>query len=352
MIRYYVLLIVISTVCSTNCVASFVSKKDTTVFSIDTNHIKTFKTKFGVKPQLKSSTISTRYGTRHNYVKVTSYAPIVPNITLTYKNFDLSFSINATRKLFKNYSYTASKLTDFSFNFYKRKIVYEVVLRKNDAFYTWINTATPNGRYKKTLFDFNQTEYDIGFNVNYVVNAKHFSYKAAFFNSAKQLKSCGSPIFSLVFNSNNQDIGTNNQYAGGRAFFPKLNSTSLQSIENTQIISSTALIPRVGYGYTFVKYNFYLSAVTFGQLWKPAQLWTINNKVDRQRYWQAKTFVHLQSGFNWSKWFAGIAYNNEVGYSSWHDVAIRKLGYNLAFIGGYRIVQYHNPNKNKRCGNK
>ncbi|MEQ1732181.1 MAG: DUF4421 family protein [Bacteroidia bacterium] len=330
---------------SYHCVGYNVLKKDTAIFRIDTTYIKTFKTKFGIKPKLKTGSLSTRYGTRYNYVKTTSYAPLVPNLTLTYKNFDLSFSINAFRTLFKEYTYAASKLTDFSFNYYRKKLVLEVVLRNNEGFYTRVNARNYIGKLTKSSYSFTQAELDAGLNFNCVINAKHFSYKAAFYNSARQLKSCGSLIFTGVLRGNSQSISS------GKTIVPLFNSTKLQAVETASNVGTLSVYPRAGYAYTYVRNSFYASGAAFTELWRPIQQWTYYNAttkantIEQRRYWYVKNSIHLQSGFNWQKWYVGLAYNTEVAKSSWHNVPIRKASYNFAIMGGYRIINYYNPNK-------
>lgn len=327
-----------------SCVADNYFEKDTAIFRIDTNYIRTFKTKIGIKPKLKTGSLSTRYGTRYNYVKTTSYAPLVPNLTLTYRNFDVSFSINAFRTLFKEYIYAASKLTDFSFNYYRKKVVLEVVLRNNEGFYTRVNARNYSGILVKSSYSFRQAELDAGLNFNYVINAKHFSYKAAFYNSARQLKSCGSLIFTGVLRRNNQSTISG-------IIVPKINSTKLQAVEGATNIYSLSLYPRVGYAYTYVHNSFYISGGAFSEVWKPTQLWTYYNATtntntqEQRRYWYLKNSIQVQSGFNWPKWYVGLSYNTEVAKSSWHNVPIRKASYNFAIMGGYRIIYYYNPNK-------
>lgn len=148
-------------------------------------------------------------------------APTAIGIGISWQDYSLSFGHGWSVLSKKNKGKT--KTLEFEYHGYKRKYVYDVSLHKHKGFY---KTESLNDNIISLHPDMRVNLY--GGSFMWIFNNKKFSYKAAFNQSERQLKSAGS--FQL----------------GSSLYYSKIKSDTNNDFENLQF----GIIG--GYAYTWV----------------------------------------------------------------------------------------------------
>jgi len=116
----------------------------------------------------------------------TTYIPNTPvgiGLSVSYKNFSVSGGMRP--KFMKNPEFGETKMTDWQWHYNGRKFILDMVIKNYEGFYS------QNDNEIITLHpDIKVIQY--GLYGQYLFNSKKFSYRAAFSQSERQLKSAGS----------------------------------------------------------------------------------------------------------------------------------------------------------------
>lgn len=155
--------------------------------------------------------------------------------------FDISIGHSIGNKLGRDYLKTKS--TDFQLHWYKQKYVIDVFYQNYKGFYI-----------EDSELDFDQANIPnlsvstTGIVGQYIFNANKFSYKAAFNQKEKQIKSAGSFLL------------------GGGIYFFHLKSTDLLVLKNKKSLKSFQMGINAGYSYNWVINSKWLinSSLTLG----------------------------------------------------------------------------------------
>lgn len=154
---------------------------------VDSTYIKSFDEDFAAKAYFMSKIAGFEKETSHdnNTTEYRINAPGGIGVGLAWKSYSLSVSQRFSFMRDPNKGKTNS--LEFQYNGFKRKFIYSVSLQRHKGFFD--EKRNQDGTY--TLYpDMNLTMY--GGTFQWVFNNKRFSYRAAFNQNEKQLKSAGS----------------------------------------------------------------------------------------------------------------------------------------------------------------
>ncbi|WP_306349756.1 DUF4421 domain-containing protein [Flavobacterium sp. '19STA2R22 D10 B1'] len=241
---------------------------------IDTTYIGKFKHEFSVEIYLAKKYTSLRYDGKditENYLPNT---PINIGIGLSWKGFGLSIShgFNFLRDTKRG----KTRALDLQYHYYGRKLVLDFFGQNYKGLYL------ENGNEGKSLEIFPDVQLvQIGVFGQYVFNGNKFSYRAAFDQSERQLKSAGSLL------------------VGGGVYYNRI----LINDETDTKRSSYQFGPNVGYAYNqVIRKDFYVSgSLSFG----------VNGGVDENSSklnYYPNVFGRFSTGYNAESWSVNFSY--------------------------------------------
>lgn len=247
-------------------------------------------------------------------------SPISIGVGASWKSFSFGFSYGID--LFRDKKRGKTKSLEFQHHGYGRKLVYDIILEQHKGFYN--ERKNKDGSY--TL----HSDVDLelyGGSFQYVFNNKKFSYKAAFNQNERQIKSAGSFLL------------------GGSLYYSKIRTDSTTLFEGMQKVHENLQIGvSVGYAYTWVfspKW-FATGSITTGA--------TIGNNHPG-RFFKERMKIYpivdgrFAVGYNANKWSLGFSSNisktflffNEDESLSMDNVLL-KLTFILRFDWGNKFV--------------
>lgn len=210
--------------------------------------------------------------------------PVSVGLGVSWKNFSFSFSKGFD--FFRRKHRGKTKTLEFQHHGYGRKFVYDLVLQQHQGFY---NEARNED---KTFTIYPEMEIHLyGGSLQYVLNNKRFSYKAAFNQNERQMKSAGSLLL------------------GGSLYYSKTKTDSTEMFEELKKNHEHLQLGlSVGYAYTWVIDNnwFLTGSVTTGA--------SIGNNYPGSFFKHKMKIVPIAegrfaAGYNAYDWSIGISSN-------------------------------------------
>lgn len=234
-------------------------------------------------------------------------------------NLGLGFSINNTfidisyaygMQFLRDSEYGKTSAFDIQLHNYGRKYVFDVYVQRYKGFYQ----KRADRRGATMLFpDIKIRQY--GVLGQYIFNNKHFSYKAAFDQDERQLKSAGTWLI------------------GGSVFKSVLRSDSTLMFQNSTLIKKFQIGVNGGYAYNFViNKNFFVSgSLVVGVNFASTSIRTYHRKVDVF----PNILARLSVGYNREYWALGLSYITNYLYSALDkgsSIALQSGGVQFTFI--------------------
>ncbi len=221
--------------------------------------------------------------------------PVNIGLGFAKNNSVLSFSYGYGFDFLRDKSLGKTKSFDFQYHNYGRKFVFDIFIQKYEGFY-----VDEGNSMKEYILcpDLNIRQY--GAFGQFVLNHKKFSYKAAFNQNEKQLKSAGSILLGI--GCYNTDIKSDSSF-----IFNDKNR-----LQNFQFGVSA------GYAYTWVisKKWFLNGSVTTGINFGSETV----NKFGKQRLEVYPTvFPRMSAGYNHKSWALGFSYIGNMIFPSYLD---------------------------------
>ncbi len=224
-----------------------------------------------------------------------------------------------------------SRIVDWSTTFYADQYGADVFFQRYRGYYvrngyeadqSW-RKGDPYPRYPQLA------AFHLGGNVYYVFNHNRFSYRAAFTQMERQMKSAGS--FLLMTSA-----GIMNFSNEARAFIPP---QRLAGYNNNDFryarLYNLALAP--GYGYTFVYDRLYASASLFMGFGLQHQRYTMNNAVENVGQVFRKYNMRLAAGYFGEIFYGGAGFLLDNSTSRVQDLVLAVSSPSLRLFAGARF---------------
>ncbi|MDU1892227.1 MAG: DUF4421 domain-containing protein [Dysgonomonas sp.] len=280
----------------------------------DSTYIGFFEQELALRPYVydKFTALSHEIGDHDEEVTYRPNNPFGIGLGITWKNISLSGGYGFD--FMRNKKKGKTRSIDFQYHYYGRKFVMDFFFQDYKGFFT--EDEDKDGVY--TLFpDIRLKQY--GIFGQYVFNGRKFSYKAAFSQNEKQLKSAGSFLL------------------GGGIYYNQAfsDSTIVESIPNK--LNNYQIGVSGGYAYTWVfKKNFYLS----GSFSVGVNLGTESLKIRKVEVYPS-LFPRMSMGYNSDTWSIALSGVNNRVYVHFEDKD--KLSFDtgslqISFVKRFRIA--------------
>ena len=261
---------------------------------IDTTYIKPFDNKLSLRTYLSMKFISMEQEVDGEIKKFMPNSPMSLGAGVSINNTIINLSYGYGLNFMKDDKKGRTKALDFQIHNYGRKFIIDLFVQKYHGFYTSDNADKNIQLYP----DLKIQQY--GAFGQYVFNNKKFSYKAAFNQNEKQLKSAGSFL------------------AGGGIYFSKINSDSSFVHKSKNSLRNFQFGFSGGYAYTWAinKRWFASGSATTGVNFGTERI----NDFGKQKIEIYPTFFpRISVGYNKEKWSLGLSYVNNFIFSSFSD---------------------------------
>ena len=249
-------------------VNGFIYAQDASVDSIRSQYIREFPDRFYIKPILTFRNLDLTIEDKDTGLKPTTYEPInntYLGVGLFMFNIGIELSLRVPSSEEKVELYGETSAFDFQTNIYSKRWGADVAYQNYEGFYVKhprdkLLEWKDEGPYIQRQ-DLNVTNFQL--NGFYMFNNDRFSYRSAFIQADKQLKSAGTFLLGSMF----------------RVFKFQADSTLIPASDEDRVKSgkftSLGILP--GYAHNFVLKDFYLNlSLTAG----PANVWTRSNYED------------------------------------------------------------------------
>ena len=249
---------------------------------VDTTYIGSFPQDFSIQASVYQKFTALTYEVDKEEIDYRPNSPVGIGVSVNYKNFSLSagktFSFMRDKKKGK------TELLDFQYHYYGKKFIADVFFQNYTGFY--VDKEDEKGERLIELHpDIKLAQY--GVSGQYVFNNKKFSYRAAFHQREKQLKSTGS------------------FHVGGGVYYNYLSGDDSFVVNQQNQFSNYQINISGGYAHTFViKKNFFISldvsagfnlgAEKFGDLIKSVDV-------------TPAVFPRVAMGYNARSWSVGVS---------------------------------------------
>lgn len=245
---------------------------------VDSTYIQPYEHELSVKPHVYYKYTSlTHEIDDNNEITYMPNSPVSLGLGITYKNYSISGGYGFGFMRDKDRGKTA--IFDFQYHYYGRKFIADVFFQRYKGFYTEQNDEV------FTLYpDISIIQY--GVFGQYVFNNKKFSYKAAFNQSEKQLKSAGS------------------WQLGGGIYYNQVRSDSTLQLNQYKRLRNYQLSVSGGYVYNWIiSKNFYLSGGVSVGLNIGSENLSSFKKVEIS----PSVFPRISMGYNSEDWSIGLS---------------------------------------------
>ncbi len=301
-------------------------------------YIKDFPHKFYIKPILTVRILNLEFNDENKSANKITYNPSSSNyfgfgLYVFQIGVELSFKLhqNEANKPIEKFGETKS--FDFQSNIYTKRWGADIAYQR----YRGLYLDKPGRHYSSYQAGDNYpqrpdlTLRNFQLNTFYIFNHKKFSYRSAYNQADRQLKSSGSPILGIFF--------SNYKYDADSTLIPQSAQGAYPGNENNRFgrISTVALFP--GYTHTFIYRKFYFNAsLSIG----PAHLWTKYNVDDFEK--EDITIrpiynIRMATGFNGDWFFAGITLVNQVVSAKIDNLEVNGSSGNIKFFVGVRFQE-------------
>lgn len=295
------------------CLAFFFFTSLCTYGQTDSTYIGSFRQIFSIRASFyQKFTALSHLVEEGKEVNYTPNKPVGIGLGVQYKNFSLAGGVSFDFLRDKKRGKTQS--LDFQYHYYGRKFIADFFFQRYKGFY--VAEKTGKGKDEEIIHlhpDISLVQY--GVNGEYVFNNKKFSYRAAFQQHEKQLKSAGS--FQL----------------GGGFYYNRISGDSALVVNNDNLISGYQLSLNAGYAYTFViSRHFFASAgLSVGINLGTERLDTFFKSVEVT----PSIYPRVSVGYNGDSWSIGVnAVMNRMGVSrtGGMDLFVETGRMNVCFI--------------------
>lgn len=277
----------------------------------DSTYIKGFDYKFTFSTYLLKDFISLTqsYG-KDSRVTLYPNNPINLGVGFSIKNTVLNISYGYGLKFLRDSEYGKTSAFDLQLHNYGRKYVLDIYIQRYKGFYERKYNRKGNIRIYPNI-----KIRHYGALGQYIFNHKRFSYKAAFDQDERQLKSAGSWLL------------------GGNIFKSTLRSDSTFTFNNSTLMKRIQLGVNVGYAYNWVlNRNFFLSgSLSLGVNAGSRNIKSITSKIDVY----PSVMGRLSLGYNRESWSLGVSYIQNTVYSEMADdtsILLQSGGLQFTFI--------------------
>ncbi|WP_369617272.1 DUF4421 family protein [Flavobacterium sp. CFS9] len=268
---------------------------------IDTSYIKPFENKASVRTYLSMKFISLQQETEGDMKRFMPNTPMSLGFGVSVKNTIIDFSYGYGLSFLKDKEKGRTKALDFQIHNYGRKFIIDLFIQKYHGFYT----ADDADKNIQLYPDLKIQQY--GAFGQYVFNNKKFSYKAAFVQNERQLKSAGSFL------------------VGGGVYFSKIGSDSSFVHKSKNSLRNFQFGISGGYAYTWAisKRWFTSGSVTVGANVGTERI----NDFGKQKIEIYPTFFpRIALGYNKERWSLGLSYLNNSTFSAFSDNNKNNIG--------------------------
>lgn len=254
--------------------------------------------------------------------KIKNFMPNTPmslGFGISIKNTIIDLSYGQSLNFMKEDDKGRTKALDFQIHNYGRKFIIDLFIQKYHGFYT----ADDSNKNIKLYPDLNIQQY--GAFGQYVFNNKKFSYKAAFNQNERQLKSAGSFLL------------------GGGVYFSKIDSDSSFVYKSKNSLRNFQFGVSGGYAYTWAidKRWFASGSATVGANFGTER---INDFGKRKIEISPTFFPRISVGYNKENWSLGLSYINNLIFSSFTDNNTDNIGLSSGNLQiGYIWRLHSNP---------
>lgn len=268
---------------------------------IDTTYIKPFQDELSIRTYLAMKFISMEQGIDGEIKKFMPNAPMSLGLGVSVNNTIINLSYGYGLNFMKDKEKGKTKSLDFQIHNYGRKFIIDLFIQKYHGFYT----ADDNDKNIVLYPDLTIQQY--GAFGQYVFNNKKFSYKAAFNQNERQLKSAGSFLL------------------GGGVYFTKISSDSSFVHKTRNSLRNFQFGVSGGYAYTWAinKRWFASGSATVGANFGTEKI----NDFGKQKIEIYPTFFpRIATGYNKEKWSLGLSYINNLIFSSFSESTNSNVG--------------------------
>ncbi|WP_166920110.1 DUF4421 family protein [Flavobacterium poyangense] len=275
---------------------------------IDTTYIKPYDNTLSVTSYLSMKFISLEQETDGEMKKFMPNIPMNLGLGVSIHNTIINFSYGYGLGFLKDDKKGRTKAFDFQIHHYGRKFTVDLFIQKYRGFYS----ADKSDKNIQLYPDLNIQQY--GAFGQYIFNNKKFSYKAAFNQNERQLKSAGSFL------------------AGGGVYFTKIGSDSSFVHKSRNSLRNFQFGVSAGYAYTWAisKRWFASGSATMGVNFGTERI----NDFGKEKIEIYPTFFPRMSlGYNKEKWSLGLYYINNLIFSSFSGNTSGNTGSNGNSIG-------------------
>ena len=236
----------------------------------------------------------------------TTYIPNSPiglGLLVSYKNFSLAGGVGL--RFLRNPKFGETSVIDWQYHYYGRKFVFDFFLQNYKGFY-----SREKDRTIVLHPDIRLAQY--GLFGQYIFNNKKFSYRAAFNQSERQLKSAGS--FQL----------------GGGFYYDYLSSNTSLTINEQNELNNYQLCLSGGYVYTWIiKKNYHVAmGLSVG-----LNVGTESLNIEKVEV-SPSIFPRMSAGYNADNWSIGLSFVLNRTYVSLNEKR------NMLFDTGYAQITF------------
>lgn len=249
------------------------------IAQIDSSYIMPFKQELAIRPHVYYKFTSlTHEIDDNNEITYTPNSPVGIGLGIIYKNY--SISAGYAFEFMRDKERGKTRSFDFQYHHYGRKFIFDLFFQNYKGLYTEDE--------KEDLYyhfpDIQIIQY--GVYGQYVFNNKKFSYRAAFNQNERQLKSAGS--FQL----------------GGGLYYNQIKADSTLSLYGKSKLNNYQVSISGGYAYTWViKRDYYVS----GSIALGVNLGTQSLSNLRHMEISPSIFPRISMGYNADDWSIGLS---------------------------------------------
>jgi len=291
------------------CLLLFLIFYLTSFAQVDSLYIGSFERKASVKAFLAKKFLSLVHDIDDNNERV--YMPNNPldlGLGLSINNTVLSFGYGYGFSFLRDKKRGKTSSVDFQFHNYGRKYTFDFFYQKYKGFYM---EEDHNNSDFELCPDLRINQY--GLYGQYVFGGKKFSYKAAFDQSEKQIRSAGSFIL------------------GGGVYYTTISSDSSFILNDKRNFKNFQFGVSAGYAYTWVinRYLYLSGSVSAGINFGNETI----NRIGKDKLEVYPTcFPRLSVGYNRDNWSVGFSYLSNITFpSSSKDSNVTLISGNFQF---------------------
>ncbi len=291
---------------------------------VDTSYIKPFENHLSIRIYQSMKFISMEQNIGGETKKFMPNTPMNLGFGVSVNNTIINLSYGYGLNFMKDKDKGKTKALDFQIHNYGRKFIIDFFVQKYRGFYT----ADDNDKNIQLYPDLKIQQY--GAFGQYVFNNKKFSYKAAFNQNEKQLKSAGSFLL------------------GGGVYFTKIDSDSSFVHKDKNSLRNFQFGVSGGYAYTWaINEKWFASgSATMGVNFGTEKI----NDFGKKKIEVYPTFFpRVAIGYNKEKWSLGLSYVNNLIFSSFSDNNTSNIGLSS---GNFQIAYIWRLDSNPFWGNK